>query len=347
MKKCKGCGAVLQTEKPERNGYVVDIAQDYCQRCFRLIHYDDTTHFKADDLSNSRIYEIYKKHKDVLFVVIIDLFDVFCLEQDSLLEQFADYDMGLILNKTDILPENVSDDKLEKIFTNLIKKLRNRYPKIKAAIMTNCYEQDFNEKFMETVKETGHDRIVFAGRANAGKSTLINKLLHEDVLTTSIYPGTTLNESVIELNDLTFIDTPGLLDEESYATYLDLKMNKIIKINRPIKPQIFQLDSSQSYFYEGLLRVDVKPKEKASIIFYVCNDIRIHRSSSDKADRYYLNNKNSFRLNASMKQIVKKKLKEKQLFVLKGLGMFKVAGECNITLHMHPNVKLYESEVDI
>ena len=347
MKKCKGCGAVLQTEEPQKTGYVVDIDQDYCQRCFRLTHYDDISHFKSEDLNNAYIYDIYRKYKDALFVVIIDLFDVFCLEKDDLLDAFDDYDTVLVINKTDILPENISDEKLEKILIVLLKKLRVRYPKIKAAIMTNRYEHHFNEKFFETIDETGKKQIVFAGRANAGKSTLINKLLHEEVLTTSVYPGTTLNESIISYEDYTFIDTPGLLDQESYTTYLDLQMNKKMKIAKAIKPQIFQFNSPQSYFYEGLLRADVIPKKKASIIFYVSNEIHIHRSPIEKADKYYQNNKHSFTLKAPLKPVYEDHIADRKIYVVKGLGMFKVTGKCDIKVHLHPDVRLYESEVDI
>ena len=41
MKRCRGCGAVLQTEDRTLPGYTPKAENDYCQRCFRLIHYDD------------------------------------------------------------------------------------------------------------------------------------------------------------------------------------------------------------------------------------------------------------------------------------------------------------------
>ena len=41
MKKCKGCGAILQSKDQNAPGYTPKENSDYCQRCFRLIHYDD------------------------------------------------------------------------------------------------------------------------------------------------------------------------------------------------------------------------------------------------------------------------------------------------------------------
>ena len=39
--KCKGCGIELQYDDPNRLGYSPKIGADYCQRCFRMTHYDD------------------------------------------------------------------------------------------------------------------------------------------------------------------------------------------------------------------------------------------------------------------------------------------------------------------
>ena len=43
MKKCIGCGVELQMEDIKKPGYIKDINQDYCQRCFRMTHYNDLT----------------------------------------------------------------------------------------------------------------------------------------------------------------------------------------------------------------------------------------------------------------------------------------------------------------
>ena len=41
--KCIGCGAQLQTADKNAPGYTPKADAQYCQRCFRLIHYDDLT----------------------------------------------------------------------------------------------------------------------------------------------------------------------------------------------------------------------------------------------------------------------------------------------------------------
>ena len=43
-KKCKGCGSVLQSEYVDKEGFVKSSVYDkseYCERCFKIIHYGE------------------------------------------------------------------------------------------------------------------------------------------------------------------------------------------------------------------------------------------------------------------------------------------------------------------
>ncbi len=347
MKKCKGCGIQLQDREKNLPGYVVDLEQDYCQRCFRLSHYGDTTHFKTNHVSNEKIFDIYSRYRDSLFVVIIDVLDALVLKDDDLLESFKDYKTILIINKTDLLPENVNDKKINKIFSRIVFDMNRKYHNIRAAILTNKFESQFNEQFFAVIEDLKESSIVFAGRANAGKSSLINKLLHNNDLTTSIYPGTTLDEVSITYKNYRFIDTPGLVDLNSYATYLNSEKYKLSKIDKTIRPQIFQLNEPQSYFYDGLLRVDIIPKDNASIAFYINNNNKIHRTRFDNGDNYYQKHYCEFILRVKPLGITDFSISDCRTFVLKGLGFFKISGECYVSVHSLADARLYESEVDI
>ena len=347
MRKCKGCGIPLQTKDKLALGYVVNLEQDYCQRCFRLSHYGDTTNLKSNYVTNENILKMYSRYKTSVFVLIVDVMDVFCLKEDDLLPIFRDYQTVLVINKTDILPKNISEHRLEKTLSRLLFELNRKYPNIKAAIMTNRFEHSFNDQFFAILDELGCKSAVFAGRANAGKSTLINKLIHSDSLTTSIYPGTTLEEVVIDYRDYTFIDTPGLVDVNNYATYLNTEKYKLSKIDSQIRPQVFQVKDPQSYFYFGLLRVDIIPKDKASVTFYINNQNKIHRTRYENGDDYYQKHYCEFVLRVKPLGITDYSIQKEKLIVIKGLGMIKINGECLAYVHSLANCRLYECEVDI
>lgn len=347
MKKCKGCGIPLQTKDKQGLGYVVDMEQDYCKRCFRLSHYGDTANFKTNYVTNEKIIKIYDRYPGALFVLIVDILDVLCLKDDDLLDLFKDRDVLMIVNKTDILPENINDRKIDKIFSRILFDLNKKYPNIKAAILTNKYENKFNDQFFNLLEELDAKNVVFAGRANAGKSSLINKLIHASSLTTSIYPGTTLEEVEIFYKNYRFIDTPGLVDVNNYATYLNIEKYKLSKIDKMIKPQIFQFNEPQSYFYFGLLRVDVIPKDKASIAFYINNENKIHRTKYENGDDYYQKHYCEFVLRVKPLGITDYSIKDSKIILIKGLGMIKISGECLAYVHSLANCRLYECEVDL
>ena len=347
MKKCKGCGIPLQTKDRECVGYVVDLEQDYCQRCFRLSHYGDTNHIRTNYVSNEKIIGIYNRYGYALFVLIVDVLDAMCLDQDDLLEFFKGRDVLLIINKTDLLPENMTEKKIDKLFTKILFDLNRRYSNIKAALLTNKFESRFNEQFFDLLEELNAKTVVFAGRANAGKSSLINKLIGRKDLTISIYPGTTLEEVEINYRNYRFIDTPGLVDVNNYTTYLNIEKYKLSKIDKMIRPQVFQVKQPQSYFYYGLLRVDIIPKDKASVSFYINNNNRIHRTPYENGDDYYQKHYCEFVLRVKPLGISDLSIKDRKVIVIKGLGIVKINGECLAYIHSLADCRFYECEVDI
>ena len=85
MTKCKGCGIELQNTDKDSVGYVVNLEQEYCQRCFRLSHYGDLSNFKTSHVNNKHIYDIYNKYSKGLFVVIVDILDALILKDAHLI----------------------------------------------------------------------------------------------------------------------------------------------------------------------------------------------------------------------------------------------------------------------
>lgn len=128
---------------------------------------------------------------------------------------------------------------------------------------------------------------------NVGKSTLINQIIQQtvgvqDVITTSQFPGTTLDKIEIPLDDGHFlIDTPGIIHRHQMAHYLGKKDLKIIAPQKEIKPKVYQLNAEQTLFLGGLARFDYVQGAKSSFIAYVSNDLNLHRTKTATADAFY------------------------------------------------------------
>ena len=61
-KKCLGCGVILQDNNELIEGYVSDLSNDYCRRCFRMKNYGD---YEVVLKSNEEYIDILKKIKEI------------------------------------------------------------------------------------------------------------------------------------------------------------------------------------------------------------------------------------------------------------------------------------------
>ena len=54
--KCLGCGIKLQSINNKELGYIKDGSSKYCERCFRIKHYNE---YQKVEKTNRRIYNIH------------------------------------------------------------------------------------------------------------------------------------------------------------------------------------------------------------------------------------------------------------------------------------------------
>ncbi len=82
---------------------------------------------------------------------------------------------------------------------------------------------------------------------NVGKSTLINAIIQEitgdqNIITTSRFPGTTLDKIEIPLDDGSYIyDTPGIIHRHQMAHYWQPKISHVSP-KKEIIPKIYRLN---------------------------------------------------------------------------------------------------------
>jgi 30S ribosome assembly GTPase len=137
--------------------------------------------------------------------------------------------------------------------------------------------------------------VYVVGCTNVGKSTFINRIIkhvsgEQDVITTSHFPGTTLDMIQIPLDDEeSLIDTPGIINHHQMAHFVDKQDLKIITPKKEIKPRTFQLNPEQTLFFGGLARFDFMAGERQAFTCYFSNELSIHRTKIEKADELYKN----------------------------------------------------------
>lgn len=280
MATCKGCGAVLQNENPKLIGYTPKEDSDYCQRCFRLMHYDDLTVSMRTGIDPDTVINRVSK-MDCLILWVVDLFDFEAGMIPGLNRKFIGKDILMVCTKRDILPETLSQEKAARF---VFSRLKEQGLAIKGLIFTSKLSREGVDQVKDAIASYAKGRpVAVVGRANAGKSTLINSLMGESILTMSRYPGTTLDFNELEIDGQKYIDTPGIEIEGSILQMVKEEDLKAVLPSRTIKPQIYQLRGNQSFAIGGLARIDLYGCDEASCVFYISERLLIHRGKAENA----------------------------------------------------------------
>ncbi len=212
-KRCIGCGALLQSEHKDQLGYTPKPEADYCQRCFRIRHYDDVVISMKQGIDSDAVLSRVAL-MDTLVLWVVDLFDFEANLLPGINRHLKGKDIVLVATKRDLLPETVGNEKLAQF---ILRRLKQEGITLKGVVICGDLVKNAQSENNHSVEEVKHvlslvrnnRSVTVVGMANAGKSTLLNALLGSSQLTTSRHPGTTLDFTELTLDGFTLIDTPG------------------------------------------------------------------------------------------------------------------------------------------
>ena len=321
MNKCSGCGAILQCENQNKEGYVKQINSSLCERCFRIINYNEYQKIEKNNDEFVKILEQINKTGDLVLLVI----DLLNINKDlSFLLSKLQNDILAVYTKRDLLPLLIKDDKLLSYGEKLKLKL------VDSVIVSSVNNYNLDLLLEKINKYKKSDKIYVVGYSNTGKSTLINKMIYNysnsnSKITTSMLPSTTIDTIEIKLNDeITLIDTPGILEEGNIAHFVDNKTLKKIQPKKEIRPITYQIKAKQIISIDDLAVLELENKN--NLTFYVSNQLEIKRFFKPiKTDLE--------------KQVIR--VKEGEDIVISGLGFIKVSNSDTINIYTLKGISVY------
>jgi ribosome biogenesis GTPase A len=306
-------------------GYTTNLENDFCQRCFRIKNYGEYQLVTNNNVEYMKMLEAVGKTNDLVLYIT----DLINLEKDfDVIRNIIPNKMILVLNKRDVLPKSVKEEKLVDYFKNY----DIFFDEIIPVSTINNYNMDYllkRIKYYQTSKN-----VYVVGRTNAGKSSVINNIIRNysenaDSLTSSPLPSTTLNTLSIVVNDyLTLIDTPGLIDSGSIINNLPIELVKKISPKKEIKPRIYQLRAGQGIIINDLIRIDYLEGIRNSFAVFVSNELKIERIN--------INNTKLTDLNKSTYDV-----KYDNDLVVSGLGFVKISSKGKINVYVNKEVEIF------
>ncbi len=316
MSKCLGCGVELQNIDPAKDGYVNDISNEFCERCFIIKNYGQNKVINKSNIDYMRIISDIRDNDIVVYV-------------SSLLTLNLDYltkfkEVILVLTKRDVLPKSVKDNKI-------IKYIKARYPNVIDIVIVSAYKK-YNLDNLYHKLEKYHDKnIYFVGITNSGKSTLINEIIKsyngvKGNITTSNYPSTTLDIVNIKINKLKIKDTPGIVIPNSIINYLDNKGIKRINSKKEIRPITIQINGKGAILIDELIRIEYDT-EVSSMTLYISNNLPV--------DNINMNNPR-----LKDKYIKEYNLDDNQDLVIEDIGFIKFTNKVNIKICANNEVSM-------
>ncbi|KAJ1982485.1 nitric oxide associated protein 1 [Dimargaris xerosporica] len=290
----------------ESNGPVV--RRLVCKRCHDMTHHNRVeTIWHNDVAKDPDILTFMRNRPRALVLHVVDIYDL----PTSLLKGLTNYigshhDVILVANKVDLLPKDVHWNRVAVYLQRML--VDTGIHNVIAVHLVSARKvhgvRELCRDIVELRQQLKHRHcdLYMVGRANVGKSELVNAMLRISYggsphkVTTYPVPGTTsdmlrvpleLFKRVLvganEADTGILYDTPGIFNSHSLIKYLTPPELKQCLPKSHLKPLTYRIHQGQSLCLGGLGRIDLDGGGASKVLMTVFSAVPVHITKIDKA----------------------------------------------------------------
>lgn len=295
---CQGCGSVLQSDRPDAQGYVPEHVLDRresgvrCRRCYRIEQYG--TKHAGDDGEADTVLDPLDAAEQVadtvsnaeVVVLVVDIWDF----EGTFLPDLVTKAKGALViavNKIDLLPSRTPPHEV----ITWVKERCARANLSPTEVRLISAEKGTGVKALRQVLEAqlgSGGRVALVGTTNVGKSALVRGLLPKgaNLPTTSTLPGTTRRAMVHDLGSRghRLIDTPGVIPGHRIPDFLCPQCAAQLVPKKRLKSKLLHLGPGKGVLFGGLAGVRCEGSGSFEVVTlaFASDKVPIHYTRSTR-----------------------------------------------------------------
>jgi ribosome biogenesis GTPase A len=271
VRRCYSCGAILQSEDKNKEGYIDEEFLSaspldrllFCSHCYNEAHYnllpqepqvDEDFLLMLDDARAS----------DALIVYVIDTISFESYFSRAISERVKGLKMLVLANKRDLMPSAVKDADLCEYVAHRFRVASLPVTKDQVILASLTTMGEIKEIAKRIDDERKRHDVYIIGPTGSGKSLFFTAFLRNYSnasglnITTANYPGTNLQVMQIPLDaSAVLYDTPGTSIKNSVIGLVEPDCAHAIQVHNPLKPRRILLSKGDVIFIGGLAQIEL------------------------------------------------------------------------------------------
>lgn len=291
VRKCYTCGATLQSEDPNKEGYInPEVLENptqnfsFCQKCFEAERYRALSN---EPFIDYEFIDILKEAKErgCLLVYVVNLFSFETSFSKEVIDLIQGMNILVVGTKFDLLPESVTIEDISEYVAHRFRVAGLKITHDDVYIASVNDEESIRATLTKIFELKNAKDVYIVGSEDAGKTALINSFLKiysnlsNGNIVTCNYKNTHLRVMQIPMtNNSSMYETPGISITNSILFGLDSKTLKSIYLTSRVEAREISISEGQSVFIGGLAIIELVQGDKLEFNCYFHKNVQLHKS---------------------------------------------------------------------